>query len=424
MSGRDEPQSVKDTLRDLPPVEFGEPAPDASASWRVRSAATVREPAANPFDEATDFEGGDTKPRVRFEVRHKAIGARRSGVLPADEVIIGRGGPGVHVALTWDRHASRRHVRLWSDEGGRLMVTDLGSRNGTFLDKRPLKGTLPITPDNVLRIGATRIRVRLEEEVQVVEEQDVLEVELQPKAEAETLPEVSPSARNPTVALPRPSRPKPSASGLRSAVAIPAVDTVDLAPPPRAEPEAPTEPAPASAPKRHPALDVLGPFLDAMARRDVYGALTLQPTCSAEQIESRLTYLRTAFTEAQAVLPVRQAERVSSALELLDKARKTLTTGRLEYDFRQGHDRLEQRRACAGEPGQPSMEALREAWRRAKADRYKVASRQALQAQNARKRGQLPRAIELAKDALRDDPFNEELHERLSFWETLASARR
>lgn len=72
------------------------------------------------------------------------------GVRPA--VILGRG---VSTDITiWDIRASRAHARI-DRQGEGYTVTDLSSSNGTFVNDRRLKGTVPLGPGDVIRIGST-----------------------------------------------------------------------------------------------------------------------------------------------------------------------------------------------------------------------------------------------------------------------------
>jgi DNA-binding NtrC family response regulator len=53
-----------------------------------------------------------------------------------------------------DGRVSRRHA-LVAFDGGRCMVTDLGSQNGTFVDGKRISGELPSPIERVLRVGDT-----------------------------------------------------------------------------------------------------------------------------------------------------------------------------------------------------------------------------------------------------------------------------
>src|SRR5439155_2133039 len=60
-----------------------------------------------------------------------------------------------------DEHASRAHARL-QFEGGRWVLCDLESRNGTRLDGQPVSRTTPLADGQEIMIGATRMQFRLD----------------------------------------------------------------------------------------------------------------------------------------------------------------------------------------------------------------------------------------------------------------------
>lgn len=66
------------------------------------------------------------------------------------ELTIGRG-DGADIQLANPR-VSRRHARVY-ERGGQTYVEDLGSRNGTFLDGKPLSGRVEWKPGAILTIG-------------------------------------------------------------------------------------------------------------------------------------------------------------------------------------------------------------------------------------------------------------------------------
>lgn len=68
---------------------------------------------------------------------------------------IGREGSGL--ALGFDTVASRRHASLAPAVGG-LLLTDLGSTNGTFVNDQRIQSTT-IRPGDIVRIGNTTFRV-------------------------------------------------------------------------------------------------------------------------------------------------------------------------------------------------------------------------------------------------------------------------
>ena len=73
-----------------------------------------------------------------------------------DAVVLGRSSK-ADVVLA-DRFLSRLHARLYLRDGA-WFVEDLGSRNTTFLNDRPLVGPSPIRPGDVIRLAESRVIV-------------------------------------------------------------------------------------------------------------------------------------------------------------------------------------------------------------------------------------------------------------------------
>lgn len=90
------------------------------------------------------------KPALRLEPIDRT--RRDTGPLPLDSLpcVIGRD-QGCGLRLNLDR-ISRRHLRLESDHG-RLVVHDLGSTNGTFVNERRVSGPTPLAPGDTLHIA-------------------------------------------------------------------------------------------------------------------------------------------------------------------------------------------------------------------------------------------------------------------------------
>ena len=77
----------------------------------------------------------------------------------ADEpVVIGRAqeGPG---ALAGDHEISRRHAEVSAIEGGRVVIEDLGSTNGTFVNGEPIAAPTVLSPGDTIEVGETTLRV-------------------------------------------------------------------------------------------------------------------------------------------------------------------------------------------------------------------------------------------------------------------------
>ncbi|MFI5616071.1 FHA domain-containing protein [Streptomyces sp. NPDC051567] len=59
-----------------------------------------------------------------------------------------------------DDYASSRHARIYPDRDGQWIVEDLGSTNGTYLDRTRLTTPTPVPPGAPIRIGKTVIELR------------------------------------------------------------------------------------------------------------------------------------------------------------------------------------------------------------------------------------------------------------------------
>ncbi|MBT2444792.1 FHA domain-containing protein [Streptomyces sp. ISL-36] len=59
-----------------------------------------------------------------------------------------------------DDYASSRHARIYPDRDGQWIVEDLGSTNGTYLDRTRLTTATPIPLGAPIRIGKTVIELR------------------------------------------------------------------------------------------------------------------------------------------------------------------------------------------------------------------------------------------------------------------------
>lgn len=59
-----------------------------------------------------------------------------------------------------DDYASSRHARIYPDRDGQWIVEDLGSTNGTYLDRTRLTTPTPVPLGAPIRIGKTVIELR------------------------------------------------------------------------------------------------------------------------------------------------------------------------------------------------------------------------------------------------------------------------
>jgi pSer/pThr/pTyr-binding forkhead associated (FHA) protein len=59
-----------------------------------------------------------------------------------------------------DDYASSRHARIYPDQVGQWIVEDLGSTNGTYMDRTKLNGPTPLPLGMPVRIGKTTLELR------------------------------------------------------------------------------------------------------------------------------------------------------------------------------------------------------------------------------------------------------------------------
>ncbi len=95
-----------------------------------------------------DPEANGFEPRLLVE---RAPG-HEAGVaydIPEAGATLGRGDVEIQIE---DPFASSRHARI-TRQGYVLMLEDLGSTNGTYLNEEPLSGPQPLHPGDRIRIG-------------------------------------------------------------------------------------------------------------------------------------------------------------------------------------------------------------------------------------------------------------------------------
>jgi predicted component of type VI protein secretion system len=75
-----------------------------------------------------------------------------------NELVIGRSTPGLG-SLGGDSEISRVHARIYNDPQGQLMVEDLGSTNGTFVNGNRISGAQALRGGDQVRVGQTTMTV-------------------------------------------------------------------------------------------------------------------------------------------------------------------------------------------------------------------------------------------------------------------------
>jgi pSer/pThr/pTyr-binding forkhead associated (FHA) protein len=119
---------------------------------------------------------GRQAPSPQQQGRQAAGGGRRGRNTPTKLVVTEGSLTGTTVALQGqtitlgrahdstivldDDYASSRHARIYPDRDGQWIVEDLGSTNGTFMNRNRLTTPVPIPPGTPIRIGKTVIELR------------------------------------------------------------------------------------------------------------------------------------------------------------------------------------------------------------------------------------------------------------------------
>ncbi len=127
-----------------------------SALRDMRRGSAARSAPATPADATSmyaagaplDGDGLEFEPRLLVE---RAPG-HESGTayeIPHEGATLGRGDVEIQIE---DPFASSRHARI-SRQGYVLVIEDLGSTNGTYLNEEPLDGPQPLHPGDRIRIG-------------------------------------------------------------------------------------------------------------------------------------------------------------------------------------------------------------------------------------------------------------------------------
>jgi predicted component of type VI protein secretion system len=84
--------------------------------------------------------------------------------VPLDSVVdIGRE-PSLPLSVPDDAQISRRHARV-TMQGGQVVVADLGSTNGTYVNDQPIHGLRTLRPGDRIRTGLTVVELRTSAQV-------------------------------------------------------------------------------------------------------------------------------------------------------------------------------------------------------------------------------------------------------------------
>jgi ABC-2 type transport system ATP-binding protein len=103
------------------------------------------------------------KPRSLGTVAQESLrvtaGPAAGTEIPLDEVLlIGRAAPG-QGRLAGDIELSREHARISRNAHGQIVVEDLGSTNGTYVNGWLMSEPVAVSPGDVVRVGASELQV-------------------------------------------------------------------------------------------------------------------------------------------------------------------------------------------------------------------------------------------------------------------------
>lgn len=129
----------------------------------------LREPKPAPPPAASEPAAVERSPSRFSRSRRRGRGGEKLVVVePADhrgeefplgeEMTVGRAG-GCGVPIPDDTFVSQLHARVFRREG-EIFVEDLGSTNGTYLNKRKITSVAPMRKGDKLQIGKTTMEVR------------------------------------------------------------------------------------------------------------------------------------------------------------------------------------------------------------------------------------------------------------------------
>jgi pSer/pThr/pTyr-binding forkhead associated (FHA) protein len=122
------------------------------AVWaEVRGEPAGAAPAAAPSRPVRPSLGGNRAPG-RLKVVEPVERRGRTYEL-ADELTVGRAG-GCQVALGEDTYVSQLHARVFRRDG-QFYVEDLGSTNGTYVNRKKVTAPIVIRKGDLLQIGKT-----------------------------------------------------------------------------------------------------------------------------------------------------------------------------------------------------------------------------------------------------------------------------
>lgn len=136
---------ARSVLRDL-----GRTARGAAATGAGAPPVAFRAPDATGMHSATAPLADGSAPRLVVETMSGVAAGMEYDL--GDEAVLGRGEVEIHLE---DPFASGRHAQI-TRQGKTVVLEDLGSTNGTYLNEELLTGPSPLHAGDTIRIGDTR----------------------------------------------------------------------------------------------------------------------------------------------------------------------------------------------------------------------------------------------------------------------------
>jgi pSer/pThr/pTyr-binding forkhead associated (FHA) protein len=126
-------------------------------SGRNRNAAKTAPPPAAQLSERPSARPRRGGVPTRLEVVSGSL-AGTSVPLTGAQITLGRAHDSTIVLD--DDFASSRHARIYPDASGQWLVEDMGSTNGTYLDRSKINGPTPVPLGVPVRIGKTALELK------------------------------------------------------------------------------------------------------------------------------------------------------------------------------------------------------------------------------------------------------------------------
>jgi hypothetical protein len=141
----------RSALRDLRGFGAGPARFGAHASGAGDAHGATIDPNATGMYSASRLGPVDTASRAPRLVVERAPGHEAGMIYDLDgDIVLGRGD---HAEIRLqDPFASSRHARIYQ-QGGAMVIEDLGSTNGTYLNEELLETPRPLHPEDRVRIG-------------------------------------------------------------------------------------------------------------------------------------------------------------------------------------------------------------------------------------------------------------------------------